>query len=54
MIASSAVRVHTMRDMTPTVSASEGASLKVEEMTYSGDVPISPVQHITVKTEAQA
>ncbi len=39
----SAVRDQMMSEMTPTMSSSEGApSRNVDEMTYSGDVPMSP------------
>lgn len=42
-MSSSDVRDQMMRDMTPTMSSSEGApSRNVDEMTYSGDVPMSP------------
>ncbi len=41
-----AVRVHTMSEMTPMMSSSLGVSpapmLNVDEITYRGDVPISP------------
>ena len=39
-----AVMLQMMREMTPSMSSSDGASLKVEEITYRGDVPISPVK----------
>lgn len=42
-MSSSDVRDQMMRDMTPTMSSSEGApSRNVDEMTYRGDVPMSP------------
>jgi hypothetical protein len=39
-----------MRDMTPTISSSfEGWSVNVEEITYRGDVPMSPAtEHATI------
>lgn len=44
---SRAVKLHTMSEMTPMMSSSLGVSpvpmLNVDEITYRGDVPISPV-----------
>ncbi len=41
-----------MREMTPTMSSSEGApSVKVDEITYRGDVPMSPVLHSNLLTD---
>lgn len=40
------VIVHKMSEMTPTTSSSDGraSSVKVDDMTYSGEVPMSPAQ----------
>lgn len=53
-MSSSDVRDQMMREMTPTMSSSEGApSVKVDEITYRGDVPMSPASQIKLAHRAK-
>lgn len=47
LISSMAVRVHTINEITPTISSGDGFLEKVDDITYNGDVPMSPAGHTT-------